>query len=119
MAVEVTSTPHVKGWSGYVQMSARRNNGDKVFITGDFRWEVEQVRRLLMKAARGSRMRMIQIAELTGLAEMENQLPPNEEEEYLAAQLAVVEIETLDLPSLGYVPEPEDAVDLEQAMLAF
>ena len=103
-AIEVTST-NTTDWSG-IRMKVRRANGDQVYVTGDSRWEVEHVRRLLMKAARRSRLRMIEIAEIVGLAE----------EEYVTAQLAVVETETQDLPSLGYVPAPEDIVDLELAL---
>ena len=109
-AIEVTSI-NTTDWSG-IRMKVRRANGDTVWITGDFRWEVEHVRRHLMKAARRSRLRMIEIAEIVGLAET----PPSEEEEYVTAQLAVVEIESQDLPSLGRVPEPEDFVDLEVAL---
>jgi hypothetical protein len=108
-AIEVTST-NTTDWSG-VRMKVRRANGDQVYVTGDSRWEVEHVRRLLMKAARRSRLRMIEIAEIVGLAET-----ALSEEEYLAAQLAVVETESQDLPSLGRVPEPEDIVDLEVAL---
>jgi hypothetical protein len=109
-AIEVTSI-NTTDWSG-IRVKVRRANGDTVWITGDFRWEVEHVRRHLMKAARRSRLRMIEIAEIVGLAET----PPSEEEEYVTAQLAVVEIESQDLPSLGLVPEPEDFVDLEVAL---
>ena len=105
-AIEVTST-NTADWSG-VRMKVRRANGDTVYVTGDSRWEVENVRRHLMKAARRSRLRMIEIAEIVGLAETE--------EEYVTAQLAVVETESQDLPSLGRVPEPEDMVDLEVAL---
>jgi hypothetical protein len=112
-AIEVTSI-NTTDWSG-IRMKVRRANGDTVWITGDFRWEVEHVRRHLMKAARRSRLRMIEIAEIVGLAET----PPSEEEEYVTAQLAAVEIESQDLPSLGRVPEPEDMVDLAVAMEAF
>ena len=100
----VTSTD-TRDWSG-IRMKVRRANGDTVYVTGDSRWEVEHVRRLLMKAARSSRLRMIEIAEIVGLAE----------DEYVTAQLTVVETESQDLPSLGYVPEPEDMVDLELAL---
>jgi hypothetical protein len=103
--------------NSFSQLSARRANGDTVFITGDYRGEVEQLRRLLMRAARGNRMRMLQLAELAGLAEMED-LTTNQEEGYVP-QVAEIETETLELPSLGYVPEPEEAVDLGQAMEDF
>lgn len=79
-AIEVTST-NTTDWSG-IRMKVRRANSDTVWITGDFRWEVEHVRRLLMKAARRSRLRMIEIAEIVGLAET----PLSEEEEYVTAR---------------------------------
>jgi hypothetical protein len=80
MAVEVRDTSGVNSSSsfyrrGFYQRSARRANGDKVYITGDFQWEVEDVRRLLMKAARRSRMRMIEIAELAGLTPTKQEEP--------------------------------------------
>jgi hypothetical protein len=56
MAVEVRESPTVGNRSlfhdrGYFQRSARRANGDTVFITGDSRSEVENCRRLLMRLA--------------------------------------------------------------------
>ncbi len=115
MTIEIRESPNVDSGSlfagrGYYQRSARRANGDKVYITGDFQWEAEVVRKLLMKLARRHRLRMIEIAELAKLAA---------EEECLGAQLAVVEMESVELPSLGHVPEPEDAVDLAEAMAAY
>jgi hypothetical protein len=105
--------------NSFSQLSARRANGDEVFITGDYRGEVEQLRRLLMRAARRNRMRMLQLAELAGLAEMEDLTTNQDHEEGYVPQLAEIETETLELPSLGYVPEPEEAVDLAQAMEDF
>lgn len=73
MSVEVRESPNVDsrslfaGERGFYQRSARRANGDTVFITGDFQWEVEHCRRLLMKLARRHRLMMIEIAELAGL----------------------------------------------------
>ena len=61
---EITETPRTPRTNSFVQMSARRTNGDKVYITGDTRQEVEHVRRLLMKAARRSGLRMMEIAEM-------------------------------------------------------
>jgi hypothetical protein len=61
---EVSETPRTPRTNSFVQMSARRTNGDKVYITGDSRQEVEHVRRLLMKAARRSGLRMLEIAEM-------------------------------------------------------
>ena len=61
---EITETPRTPRTNSFVQMSARRANGDKVYITGDTRQEVEHVRRLLMKAARRSGLRMMEIAEM-------------------------------------------------------
>lgn len=60
---EVSETPRTPRTNGFFQMSARRTNGDKVYITGDTRQEVEHVRRLLMKAARRSGLRMMELAE--------------------------------------------------------
>jgi hypothetical protein len=106
--------------NSFSQLSARRANGDTVFITGDYLGEVEQLRRLLMRAARRNRMRMLQLAELAGLAEMEDLTTHQDhEEEHLAAQLA--EVETgFELPSINdHVPDPDDIVDLGQAMEDF
>jgi hypothetical protein len=71
---------------GYYQRDAYRANGDRVWVTGDYRWEVDEVRRWLMKEARRANLRMIQIAEMAGLAE-----GPNDEEDYLSA-LATAEV---------------------------
>jgi hypothetical protein len=59
---------------------------------------------------------MFTIAQLEGLTK-----PIQEQEENeMAAQLAVVETETVELPSLGStVPEPGEIVDLIAAMQAF
>ena len=65
----------------------RRANGDRVWVTGDYRWEVDEVRRWLMKEARRANLRMIQIAEMAGLAE-----GPNEEEEDYLSALATAEV---------------------------
>jgi hypothetical protein len=72
MAVEVRESPTVGNRSlfhdrGYFQRSARRANGDTVFITGDSRSEVENCRRLLMRLARRHHLMMIEIAELAGV----------------------------------------------------
>jgi hypothetical protein len=85
MAVEVRDTGWVDSRSmfyrrGFYQRDAYRANGDRVWVTGDYRWEVDEVRRWLMKEARRANLRMIQIAEMAGLAE-----GPNEEEDYLSA----------------------------------
>ena len=72
MPVEVRTNPNVDRRSlfhgrGYFQRSARRANGDVVFITGDTRGEVEHCRRLLMRLARRHRLQMIEVAELAGV----------------------------------------------------
>jgi hypothetical protein len=72
MSVEVRESPNVGQDSlfhdrGYFQRSARRTNGDTVFITGDSRGEVEHCRRLLMKLARRHHLMMIEMAELAGV----------------------------------------------------
>jgi hypothetical protein len=72
MSVEVRESPTIGKDSlfherGYFQRSARRANGDTVFITGDSRGEVEHCRRLLMKLARRHGLMMIEIAELAGV----------------------------------------------------
>lgn len=61
MPVEVRESPNVDHRSlfwdrSYFQRSARRANGDTVFITGDSRSEVEHCRRLLMRLARRHRL---------------------------------------------------------------
>jgi hypothetical protein len=127
MAVEVRATMGVSSSDplrrrGFVSRSARRSNGDTVQIYGDFRWEIEAVRKHLMRTARSTGMKMLAIAQLEGWAEMESTLTTDqqEEERYMAAQLAVVETETVELPSLGsVVPDPADIVDLSVAMEAF
>jgi hypothetical protein len=91
MAVEVRDTGWVDSRSmfyrrSFSQREVRRANGDRVWVTGDYRWEVDEVRRWLMKEARRANLRMIQIAEMAGLAE-----GPNEEEDYLSA-LATAEV---------------------------
>jgi hypothetical protein len=102
---------------GFVSRSARRANGDTVQIYGDFRWEIEAVRKHLMRTARRTGMQMLTIAQLEGWTKPIQQ----QEEEEMTAQLAVVETQTLELPSLlgSTVPEPEDIVDLIAAMEAF
>jgi hypothetical protein len=101
---------------GFVSRSARRANGDEVQIYADFRWELEAVRKHLMRTARRTGLPMFTIAQLEGLTK-----PIQEQEENeMAAQLAVVETETVELPSLGStVPEPGEIVDLVAAMQAF
>ena len=89
MAVEVRDTGWVDSrrmFYGFYQRDAYRTNGDRVWVTGDYRWEVDEVRRWLMKEARRANLRMIQIAEMADLAE-----GPNEEEDYLSA-LATAEV---------------------------
>jgi hypothetical protein len=120
MAVEVRETDLVTSSSyfyrrGFYQRSARRANGDTVFITGDFQWEVEHVRRLLMKLARRHKLKMIEIAKLALFAPIK----PNQEEP-LQTQLAVVETVSVELPSINdRVPNPGDDVDLALAMEEF
>jgi hypothetical protein len=63
MAVEVRDTGWVDSRSmfyrrGYYQRDAYRANGDRVWVTGDYRWEVDEVRRWLMKEARRANLRM-------------------------------------------------------------
>jgi hypothetical protein len=67
MSFEVSSTPRTPRKT-FFQMAARRTNGDKVFITGDSRREVEKARSLLMRAARRSGLRMLEVARMTELA---------------------------------------------------
>jgi hypothetical protein len=67
MSYEVSSTPRTPRRS-YVQMAARRTNGDKVYITGDSRRQVEHIRRLLMRVARRSGLRMLEIAQMAEFA---------------------------------------------------
>lgn len=72
MGIEIRESPNVDSRSifagrGYFQRSARRANGDTVYITGDSRGEVEHCRRLLMKLARRHHLMMIEIAELAGV----------------------------------------------------
>jgi hypothetical protein len=67
MSFEVSSTQRTPRRS-FFQMAARRRNGDRVFITGDSRREVERARSLLMRAARRSGLRMLEIARMTELA---------------------------------------------------
>ena len=124
MTVEVRAAGGVSSsdpWRrrGFVSRSARRSNGDEVQIFADFRWELEAVRKVLMREARSTGMKMLAIAQLKGWAEMEDYsltTDQQEEEEFMGAQLAVVETETVELPSLGtIVPDPADIVDLEVA----
>jgi hypothetical protein len=61
MSFEVSETQRAPRKT-YFQMAARRANGDKVYITGDSRREVEKARSLLMRAARRSGLRMLEIA---------------------------------------------------------
>jgi hypothetical protein len=122
MAVEVRARMGVAASDplyrrGFVSRSARRANGDTVQIYGDFRGEIEAVRKVLMRTARRTGMPMFTIAQLKGWTKPIQQ----QEEEEMTAQLARVETETLELPSLlgSTVPEPEDIVDLIAAMEAF
>jgi hypothetical protein len=128
MAVEVRAKMGVDSSSrfyrrSFVSRSARRKNGDTVQIYAEFRWELEAVRKVLMREARSTGMKMLAIAQLKGWAEMEDYsltTEQQEEEEFMGAQLALVETETVELPSLGsVVPDPADIVDLEAAMEAF
>jgi hypothetical protein len=85
MAVEVRDTGWVDSRSmfyrrSFSQREMRRANGDRVWVTGDYRREVDEVRRWLMKEARRANLRMIEIAEMARLAE-----GPNDEEDYLSA----------------------------------
>lgn len=100
MVVEVRTNPNVDRRSlfwdrGYFQRSARRANGDVVHITGDNRWEVEHCRRLLMRLARRANLRMIEIAEMAGLAE-----GPEGEEDHLSA-LATAEVVVEECDPIG------------------
>lgn len=61
---EVSDTPRTARTNGYIQRSALRTKGDKVYITGDTRCDVENIRRLLMKAARRFNLRMIEVANM-------------------------------------------------------
>ena len=123
MPVEVRTTACVDSRSlfhrrGYFQRSARRANGDVVHITGDSRGEVEHCRRLLMRLARRANLRMIEIAEMAGLAE-----GPEGEEDYLSA-LATAEVVVELEPACAAVGELErrlavmrqDSSLLEQAL---
>ena len=59
-----------------------------------------------MREARSTGMKMLAIAQLKGWAEMEDYsltTDQQEEEEFMGAQLAVVETETVELPSLGTI----------------
>jgi hypothetical protein len=131
MPVEVTETCRVDDTSHFhhrhrrssYQRSTRRKNGDEVFLIGGCRAEVELVRKVLMREARSTGMKMLAIAQLKGWAKMEDHsltTEQQEEAEFMAGQLAVVETEMVELPSLGsVVPDPSDIVDLTVAMDAF
>jgi hypothetical protein len=74
MSFEVSETQRTPRKS-YVQMAARRANGDKVYITGDSRREVEKIRRLLMGAARRTGLKMLEIAQAAEVAAIVMQNP--------------------------------------------
>jgi hypothetical protein len=63
MSFEVSSTPRTPRKT-FFQMAARRTNGDKVFITGDSRRVVENAKRLLMRVARRTGLRMLEVNEM-------------------------------------------------------
>jgi hypothetical protein len=63
MSFEVSERPRTPRKT-YFQMAARRSNGDRVFITGDSRRVVESARRLLMRVARRTGLRMLEVNEM-------------------------------------------------------
>jgi hypothetical protein len=63
MSFEVSATPRTPRKS-FFQMAARRTNGDKVYITGDSRRVVEKIRSLLMRVARRSGLKMLEVAQM-------------------------------------------------------
>jgi hypothetical protein len=67
MSFEVSETQRTPRKS-YFQMAARRTNGDKIYITGDSRRVVEKARSLLMRAARRSGLRMLEVAQMAEVA---------------------------------------------------
>jgi hypothetical protein len=73
MTVEITPTPHTTRKT-FVQISARRTNGDKVYITRESRWEVEHIRKHLMTAARRSGLKMLEIAEMAQILALKQTL---------------------------------------------
>ena len=74
MSFEVSETQRTPRRS-YFQMAARRANGDKVYITGDSRREVEKARSLLMRAARRSGLRMLEVAQMAEVAAIVRENP--------------------------------------------
>jgi hypothetical protein len=67
MSWEASASPRTRRRS-FWQMLARRRNGDEVYITGDNGRVVRGAKRLLMKIARRSGMKMLEIAEMAELA---------------------------------------------------
>lgn len=95
---EVRETPRTARTNGYVQISAQRANGDKVFITADDRGEAETIRRLLMKVARRSAFRMLEIAQM-------------------AEAIAIIQA-NLNAPDqvLGVAPAPHPASEINEGV---
>jgi hypothetical protein len=67
MSWEASASPRTRRRS-FWQMSAQRANGDRVFITGDNGRVVRGAKSLLMKIARRSGMKMLEIAEMAEVA---------------------------------------------------
>lgn len=93
---EISDTPRTPRTGSYVQMSARRSNGDKVYITGDTRWEVEGIRRLLMKCARRLGLRMLGIVHM--------------------AEAAAILIDNPDALDLSIAPPPHPLSKINEAV---
>jgi hypothetical protein len=49
---KISGDPHAREGGSFVRISARRSNGDKVYIFGETVRQVKQIRRMLMKLAR-------------------------------------------------------------------
>jgi hypothetical protein len=100
MFLEVRTDPHPKCPGSFNRISARRRNGEKVYLFGETRHQLKAVKRIIMRLSQKFGLPLIAQADFVGV-------------EKLGAENADL-IDCLSSP-----PDPYAGVDVRQAMTAW
>jgi hypothetical protein len=67
---KITTNPHDQPSGNFIRITARRKNGDSVFVFGESLRQVRAIKRLLMKSARHFNETLLEVSNLSGLGQI-------------------------------------------------